>query len=346
MMLLPTTLRNHQLMTFCMFTLPILFLPLILEHFKFVQAFTESHYSIKKRGVLVTTKSKLALSRRSIPNTFIASCVSLKSTLSSNSNNYNVEEEEEEEENFMMNSWGQSQEWALRDNISKYTVNIPKLNNVTTQQRGSSVNSAKAYAMWRSMSQEIVELAGYDVHFIRKMHQRQLLNERSEEKGGGGTEELLYSPGVLPLLDEYQFLPNGGVAGLVEGLPGILDGTTIQTAPLVHVDITVPKRYALTNDGSTAYELGVPISSNTGADVNNSLAALTAGNVSKKLMAFLDQSGSSHSSSSSILSNARFADKEEISSLQKLVTPTAVVVGGAIAASLLSHHLTVNMFWV
>jgi len=219
----------------------------------------------------------------------------------------------------MINSWGEIQEWALRDNISKYTVNIPKLANCA----GGGSNGVE-YAMWRCLLRDIVELTGYEIQFVHQMYQRQLQKERLTK---------VLSPGVLPLLDDFQFLPNGGVSGRIQGLPGISDGTTVQTSPLTNVELTLPKGYILTDDGSTAYELGAPLSNVAGGES-------VTGNVSKKLMKGMDET------TSDLFNSISKASDVPYDALKIFGTPTAIMCGGVIAANLLSHHLTVNVFWV
>jgi hypothetical protein len=144
------------------------------------------------------------------------------------------------------------------------------------------------YAMWRSMTRDVVELSGYDVQFLQKMHQRQIQQQQVQQqvqnkndddddndsdKGVDQQDQMTptkitdqITPGILPLLDQFEFQPNGGALGSIQGLPGISDGTTVQTSPLAHIELTLPIGYVLTQDQSTAYELGMPSSSSSSND--------------------------------------------------------------------------------
>lgn len=89
------------------------------------------------------------------------------------------------------------------------------------------------------------------------------------------------TPKVLPLLDEFQFEPNGGITGKAYGLMGIANGATIQTPPLrqSQMSFTIPNGYVLLEESESesdlnddsydindddvrillAYELGLPL---------------------------------------------------------------------------------------
>jgi len=234
------------------------------------------------------------------------------------------------DDEIILDSWGHTQEWALQDNISKYTVNIPKL--ARSADNGGS--NGVSYAMWRSMARDTVELSGYDIHFIRKMHQRQL------KKNKGAIAES--SPGILPLLDTFEFRPNGGVAGRIQGLQGISDGTEVETSPLTQVDLTLPRGYVVTDDGSTAYELGVPFSEESFSLSQYATdAGVVATGIPSSLMNGVD--ATTRNVIQAVSSGDGVGDGALLANLGKT---TAIVLGGAMAFNLLSHHLTVNVFWV
>jgi len=278
-----------------------LFLPLPALFYR-AQAFTPVYQRI-------TSQSKIFKPKRS---TFLLSSRSTPSPTSwSSSNNTDFNDSKPVEDIIILDSWGDTQEWALQDNVPKYTVNIPKL---------AKSSACVTYAMWRSMTRDTIELSGYDIDFIRNMHQTQLKKNKSSES----------SPGVLPLLNEFEFRPNGGVAGRIQGLQGISDGTVIETSPLSQVDLTVPRGYVVTDDGSTAYELGVPLSkesfSLTQFATDADMVTGIANNVKDSI---------------SSVNGAR--DVDLVANLGKT---TAIVLGAGVALNLLSHHLTVNVFWV
>ena len=120
--------------------------------------------------------------------------------------------------------WSEVQEWALMDNLPKFTVTIPP---------PITGGKPKRYAMWRTLMREVPELAGYPISFLLQMHQRSLQNEKSSSKSSNTTSSaMLETPGVLPMVDDFEFVSNGGIVGRAYGLPGIADGTKIQTPSL------------------------------------------------------------------------------------------------------------------
>lgn len=226
-----------------------------------------------------------------------------------------------------LESWGHTQEWALQDNISKYTVNIPKL--AKSVDNGGS--NGISYAMWRSMARDTVELSGYDINFIREMHRRQLKKNKDTIAES--------PPGILPLLDEFEFRPNGGVAGRIQGLQGISDGTVVETSPLAQVDLTLPRGHVVTDDGTTAYELGAPFSEESFSlpKYTKDAGSVTA-SIPNNLMNGVDETARN------VIQAVSSGDGG--GDLANLGKNTAIVLGGAMAINLLSHHLTVNVFWV
>lgn len=61
--------------------------------------------------------------------------------------------------------WGERQQWAIRDNIHRYLVEIPQL--AYENEKGEPDST---YALWTSLTRDIIELAGYDIEFIRKKY--------------------------------------------------------------------------------------------------------------------------------------------------------------------------------
>jgi len=287
--------RPVEVANFCWAIFLLLLLP---TSFYRAQAFTPVYQHIIGPSKIFKAKKSTFLLSRSIP-----------SPTRPLSNNQDSNDSNHVDDEIILDLWGDTQEWALQDNISKYTVNIPKL--------ATSSNSI-TYAMWRSMTRDTIELSGYDINFIRKMHQKQLTKMNCTDS----------SPGVLPQLDEFEFRPNGGVSGRIQGLRGISDGTVIETSSLSQVDLTVPRGYVVTKDGSTAYELGVPLSkeSQYATDVDADMVSGIANNVKNSISSVTD---------------AR--DVELVANLGKT---TAILLGAGVALNLLSHHLTVNVFWV
>ena len=118
--------------------------------------------------------------------------------------------------------WSDRQSWALRDNLPRYVVTIPNY------PPGSKYGT---YAMWNALIGETTELAGYEIGYVRRAYERDAGTREDwgegtgSRAGGEGGGRDLEAPGVLPLLDEFEFEPGGGAKGLVTGLPGIAAGS-------------------------------------------------------------------------------------------------------------------------
>ena len=229
-------------------------------------------------------------------------------------------------DNNLRSPFGDMQEYALRDNIQKYLINIPSLKD----------REVTAFCLWRSMARDVIELAGYDAAQIRDMYNKYIVNSKDN------TNTTAYSDyddqwSTLPLLDHFEFQTNGGVSGSIHDLPGLQDGTRIQTSPLKNVQLTVPRGYVMTEDGTMAYELGVPLSKEN-YDLNIAKYA-TGESIGKAASTLVDIT----EDATKVLSTR---DAETDFMLRNIGASTAIVLGGAAAMNLLSHHLTVNVFWV
>lgn len=266
--------------------------------------------------------------------------------------------------------WGQRQKWALRDNVHKYTVDIPQLADGVVSNKGVvSGLSSDTYVMWRALTRDVMELAGYDVEFIRSKYVETMRGEEHESPPSPSSSSSLQGqpkednnnvhendsivvPGVLPLLDQFEFQSNGGISGKIQGLRGIADGTTIQTSPLAHIQLTIPRGYVLTEDGSSAYELGIPKTSVEEQVLGYSLdlAKLKMGSTSKSVyddvVPNLMRGWENGMNRNDGRAAVNVSDPETTDMLVNLGATTAILLGGATAVNLLSHHLTVNVFWV
>ena len=260
-----------------------------------------------------------------------------------------------EDEKFDM-PWSEVQEWALDDNLPKFTVIIPT---------NGSGEKPKRYAMWRTLTREVPELAGYPIPFLRQMHQHLLLkkdtdntNKSSSSSSSSSSSYIVETPGVLPMVDMFEFASNGGIAGQAYGLPGIADGTRIQTPPLISSETTVPLGYVTTqgddnmNEVGFSYELGTCATSmdGSGRESRNVVALAAARRLvidgaldsSKQVVNVAkDIADTATTGSSGLLS-----DKEANQDMIYLGGATALLLTAATAVGMLSHHLTVNVFWV
>ena len=155
------------------------------------------------------------------------------------------------------------------------------------------------------------------------------------------------------MLDNYEFTPDGGIAGLAYGLPGIADGTRIQTPSLICPEKSVPLGYVTTqgelnsNDYFFSYELGTCASLST----NSSDA------VGKSAVLALAQRSVAEGAIDSSRQVANIAKDIAVSGPGSLFDTeankdlvlsgaTAMLLASATAVGILSHHLTINVFWV
>lgn len=182
---------------------------------------------------------------------------------------------------------------------------------------------------------EVTELGGYSIEMLQEMHARQL-----KEKGvdSDSPNTLSETPSALPLLDQFAFEASGGLSGQVYGIPGVADGTRIVTNEVKDVQMTVPKGYVQTKDGAVAYELGTPFRESYSLDATgtrvreaSSQVANTAAGLAKGAMSNVP---------------VPVAEEDPDTMLVRVGFLTAVLLGGATAINMLSHHLTVNVFWV
>ncbi|KAL3771617.1 hypothetical protein ACHAW5_006644 [Stephanodiscus triporus] len=173
--------------------------------------------------------------------------------------------EEEDDDYVPEMPWSDAQEAALRDSLPGYTFFAPSSSAKTTTR-------TRRHARWWTMSREVPELAGYPAAFLRRMHRRRGRLRRSSSssssssgtrcdgfgRAGGSAIDALVdrdhddddrtttTPGMLPMIDEFEFHPDGGIVGRVYGLPGVADGARVRTPSLVRAERTVPLGYVTT----------------------------------------------------------------------------------------------------
>ncbi|KAL9181462.1 hypothetical protein ACHAXT_010267 [Thalassiosira profunda] len=244
-----------------------------------------------------------------------------------------------EEQDKLDMPWSDVQEWALQDNLAKFTVVIP-----TPIQDGQP----KRFAMWRTLAREVPELAGYPIPFLHEMHQRATKKKATGDKAGE-------TPGVLPMVDDFEFTSEGGVVGRAYGLPGIADGTRIQTPSLVSAETTVPLGY-VTTEGDAGSKDGVGFSYELGICASSSVYSLDGTERSAALAAArrLVMEGAADSTKlaanvareAAVTGSGLLSDTEANQDLVYLGGATAMILASATAVGMLSHHLTVNVFWV
>eukprot|EP00980_Cylindrotheca_fusiformis_P028751 scaffold22642_cov134-Cylindrotheca_fusiformis.AAC.6 len=214
--------------------------------------------------------------------------------------------------------WSEAQRSALHNKLPKYTVQIP-LQAVDPE---SKDEVSQVFGLWRTMMKEVPEISGYPIDFLQEMHGEEMKKN----------ETLLeVTPGLLPYLDEYEFASAGGVSGKVYGVAGIADGTRIETSVVSNIEVTLPQGFVRTTDGSAAYEVGRPKREDFASDSASVTSSLAKGG--GELLKNVQNTGGS-------LQSMTVEDGDGM--LMRLGASTAILLGGATAVSMLSHHLTVN----
>jgi hypothetical protein len=216
--------------------------------------------------------------------------------------------------------WTQFQDWALRDNIEKYIVSIPL--------KGSDEPSV--FVLWRTLSRDVIELQGYPVDMLQRKYQE--LCDDSEI-----SMSMKKMPLAMPLIDEYEFTLAGGLRGNVYGIPGVAEGTKIETPSVTEIQSTLPLGYVRANDPNVFYELGKPLQTSV-----YSLDGMNRSSISPQNLFSASSRNDNLKGSMSTSTEALIGDEL----ILRLSTLTAALLAGATAIDLLSHHLTVNVFWV
>jgi hypothetical protein len=254
--------------------------------------------------------------------------------------------------------WSDLQQWALVDKYPKYTVQLPTTTDPDGYEIISGETTMKAYTLWRTMCEEVDELTGYPIPFL----QEQLRNNNNNNNNNGDTVTsadgappantvVMPSSEILPFLDEFEFESEGGLSGRVYGIQGVADGTRIQTTPVGNVQVTVPRGFVRTADGSVIYELGRPRSDVAATDDSSSsfsLSGFSSGSARSKALQKVQEEASNWAGSlSNVQSDLTAANDGDVDKdLIRLGGITALVLGGALAVDLLSHHLTISVFMV
>lgn len=235
--------------------------------------------------------------------------------------------------------WNDSQKWALRDKVSRFTVQVPAPATEQAANNNNNKQTMKCYVLWRNLAQDTPELLGYPLPFLAER-----LRDLREEEGAAlpAHHRADHSRIILPCLDDFRFEPDGGISGRVSGAPGVADGTRLHTTPVGDVGVTLPRGFARTADGSATYELGRPA-----PEEQPRRASLDGGN--NRHVKDWQRDGRE-------LAASMVASKRDLMSandsgewdpeLIQLAGLTGLMVAGAAAVEALSHHLTVNVFWV
>lgn len=201
----------------------------------------------------------------------------------------------------------EAQRQALQRQIPKYTIAVPE------EISGEQQQQYCRYILWRNLLLHTPELAGYPVSFV--VDQALLLDINENLPPSCQT--------TLPYLDQVE-IRDGGIAGNVYGLVGVADGTEISTPPLVHLP---PRQqyYIQVDNGGVVYELGEWKKHD---DVT--AAGIEATTTKSRL------------TTTTPPSSTTWLDRDVV----HLAGLSAITLAAGWAMETLSHHLTVNIFWV
>lgn len=196
----------------------------------------------------------------------------------------------------------------------------------------------QVYALWRTMLKEIPELGGYPIDFLQEVYDGQLESNDDDDK-----TKLQATPSLLPYLDDYEFAAAGGIVGNIYGVPGLADGAKIETSAVSNIEVTLPKGFVRTTDGSAAYELGKPRREALSDD--SIMTTVAASSSAEALQVAKDGSYQLLKSVSQSVPTSTSLNEAD-GMLVRLGATTGILLAGATAFQMLSHHLTVNVFWV
>jgi hypothetical protein len=227
---------------------------------------------------------------------------------------------------------------ALRRGIPKFIIPIKSVH-------GNGWASGQFVVLWRSLVDDSPELAGFPISFL--VEQAQSLDvsyslstsKTLPTKPRETIDNKIIDWGrVLPYIDAYQFESGGGLSGLVYGIAGVSDGTRVRTTPVGDVQTTLPRNFVQTADGCF-YELGKP----SFVEDSDYLPYSVSG-TSKRWY----RNGSEIASSmvAKTTNGDNFSSGPVDADILQLSALTALVLGGSYVLGTLSHHLTVNVFWV
>jgi len=251
--------------------------------------------------------------------------------------------EQSESETTRSYPWSEVQQWTLRDSLPKYTIRIPiKQKKMITSTKSQEETVISSFALWKTLQNDVPELAGYPIEFLQDRYEDilrgdQTKNDKADDEGENNgaikSVEPPPAPGILPYLQDYEFSSAGGVSGYVYGMDGVSDGSRIETSAVGDVKESLPRGFIQTSDGYASFELGNPLQSD--ALIEKGTAAVTSTLKDVSNIATSDQMRSA-------LSEIDNGD----GMLLRLGALSGILLAGATGISMLSHHLTVNVFWV
>lgn len=232
--------------------------------------------------------------------------------------------------------WNDIQEWALRDQLPKYTVQV-YMGDDDNDEDTMGKPTMNVYILWRTLAEEVTELSGYPIPFLIEKYE-EMMKDKDQSIIPSTTMKQ-----ILPYLNSFEFTASGGIRGQVYGVMGVADGTQIETTPVGNVETTIPKGFVRTKDG-TIYELGYILQQ------EQSSSSISGPGVANKAKNILISSANAAANQGQRMLQKTPEQQQQNAivdpELVNVASLTAIVVGAAYAIETLSHHLTVNVFWV
>ncbi len=256
----------------------------------------------------------------------------------------------------LYNTITELQMMTLKSKITKYIVPSP---NVFTRNTNHLDSSKRFIILWRNLLNDTPELAGYPISFLAEQMKSMMrfLDLKSNTSTALTSTELAIKNFcnepemdwdlISPYMDDYTFEVGGGLTGLVYGVTGVAEGTKICTTSVGELQVTIPRNYIQTGDGCL-YELGRPALSKNSethtSDITQSYSL--SGNAKEQFRNGKETIVSQFAKGIRALDDKANEDTVIDSDLLNLAGLTTLVLGGAMAMETLSHHLTVNVFWL
>ena len=137
------------------------------------------------------------------------------------------------------------------------------------------------------------------------------------------------------------------------GLEGVAEGSRIETSALTGVQETLQLGYVQTTEG-IAFEVGRPMSkildggsdddANTPWKILSKNSPTAAATAAAGIQSVTQQGVNQLASAASSSSSSELQGTDEL--LVRLGATTGILLAGATAINMISHHMTVNVFWV
>merc|ERR1712238_430368 len=282
---------------------------------------------------LVTKTTAFSFSSSSLPSS--TSSISTRREFSGNDVSSVDEFGEEERSGLDSFFWGDIQDLVLRDSLPKFTIST-SIGKIETMKKKKQNVAFSSFVLWRNLIEETPELSGYPIDFLQARYKEQQKQDEKVTKRQGLSSKSATTTNpiiqdALPFLDDYEFSNKGGISATVYGLKSVADGSRITTPAVINVRESLPKGYIQTIEFAF-FELGTPV----GNDERWITSDIPVTKKSLEITADI----ANNINVPPIISN----DADGL--LLRLGGTTGIFLAGATAINILSHHMTVNIFWV